>query len=287
MKQIELEKYLHSQLTKDSTESYLRTINDFVAIHPNAKQYVYQDIVNYMVTVQDRYNGSTPTRILAAIKKYYDFLLETGFRNDHPCKRMTVKVKRRKNILFNELFTSDELRLLLNREERYKFLKERNRALISLFIFQAITVGEAHKIRVSNINFEKGSIYIPSSKKNANRTLLMTPEQVTIMRNYLDVRDELSQSTSDKLFLSIRGGSISKDGINSVIESLKPLFTDRNLNPITIRQSVIANWLNEKKKSLADVQLMSGHRWTSSTERYIRKDIKEQRELINKFHPLV
>jgi len=76
------------------------------------------------------------------------------------------------------------------------------------------------------------------------------------------------------------------DGIHYVIESLKALYPDRTLNPLTIRQSVISNMLNEKKTPLEDVQLFAGHKYPSTTERYRRKDINEQRELIKKFHPL-
>ena len=42
------------------------------------------------------------------------------------------------------------------------------------------------------------------------------------------------------------------------------------------------NW----KIPLEDVQLFAGHKYPSTTERYRRKDINEQQELINKFHPL-
>ena len=50
--------------------------------------------------------------------------------------------------------------------------------------------------------------------------------------------------------------------------------------------SVIANWLNDRKILLEDVQLMAGHKWPSSTERYKRADLEEQHRLINEFHPL-
>ncbi len=54
----------------------------------------------------------------------------------------------------------------------------------------------------------------------------------------------------------------------------------------TIRQSVIANWLNEKKLPLEQVQLMAGHRWISSTLKYRQNNIEQQRELMNKWFPL-
>jgi integrase/recombinase XerD len=82
------------------------------------------------------------------------------------------------------------------------------------------------------------------------------------------------------------GTAITVGFINYLIKTLKPLFPDRNLNAKTIRQSVIANWLNEKKIPLEQVQLLAGHRWPSSTAVYRQNSIEEERELINRFHPL-
>jgi integrase/recombinase XerD len=76
------------------------------------------------------------------------------------------------------------------------------------------------------------------------------------------------------------------DDINYLVSTFKGLFPDRNLNPKTIRQSVIANWLNEKKLALEQVQLMAGHRWISSTDKYRCVPMDQERELMNKFHPL-
>jgi len=78
----------------------------------------------------------------------------------------------------------------------------------------------------------------------------------------------------------------SVDGIHSMLEPLKALFPQKKLHSKAIRMSVIANWLNERKIPLEDVQLMAGHKWPSSTERYHREDLEEQRRLINEFHPL-
>jgi len=64
------------------------------------------------------------------------------------------------------------------------------------------------------------------------------------------------------------------------------LFPTKNLNARTIRQSVIANWLNEHKTPLEDVQLLAGHKRLSTTERYIRPDIEERRDVINEFFPI-
>jgi site-specific recombinase XerD len=99
-------------------------------------------------------------------------------------------------------------------------------------------------------------------------------------------RKNLLKSTTNHLLISTLGVVETVDGIHSMILPLKALYPDRNLTPLSIRQSVISNLLNEKKMPLKDVQLFAGHKYPSSTEQYRRKDINEQRELINRFHPL-
>jgi integrase/recombinase XerD len=76
------------------------------------------------------------------------------------------------------------------------------------------------------------------------------------------------------------------DDINYLIETFKPLFPDRNLNPLNIRNSVIYNLLNVKRIPLEQVQLFVGHKWISTTARFLQAPMDEQRLLINKLHPL-
>jgi hypothetical protein len=71
-----------------------------------------------------------------------------------------------------------------------------------------------------------------------------------------------------------------------MIEPLKSLFPDKNLNPKTIRMSVICNWLNEQELSLEHVQELAGHKWPGTTEKYFRANSFQQRELINKYFPI-
>ena len=63
------------------------------------------------------------------------------------------------------------------------------------------------------------------------------------------------------------------------------MFPDRNLNPRTIRQSVITNLLKEGK-DLRVVQVFAGHKKISTTEKYRQSGLKELQEAIEKYHPL-
>jgi len=93
------------------------------------------------------------------------------------------------------------------------------------------------------------------------------------------------KADTQRLILTLRGSPEEGEGINYLVETFKPLFPEKNLNPTTLRQSVIANLLNEGK-DLRVVQAFAGHMNISTTEKYRQSGLKELREAIDKYHPL-
>ncbi|PHK21311.1 integrase, partial [Nostoc linckia z15] len=142
-KNVTLEKYLHQHLAAPTAKNYLYTINNFLKLHSKARRYKYQDLVAYMAEVRERYpNAQTRIRILSAIKRYYDYLVYTGQREENPCQTITLKKSVNQSIQLQDLFTSNELEALMHRENRYKHLDLRNKVIISLLIYQGFTSDE-------------------------------------------------------------------------------------------------------------------------------------------------
>jgi site-specific recombinase XerD len=140
---------------------------------------------------------------------------------------------------------------------------------------------------VKDVDMDNGTIYIKASTNLNRRTLELKNKQMLIFSKYLhEVRPELVKCKTDKLLLGKLGKPMLVDSIHAIIEPLKALFPDRNLNPRTIRMSVICNWLNENKIPLERVQELAGHKWPSTTEKYIKADTENERELINRYFPI-
>lgn len=274
--------------TKQSVKTYNYAVSVFLQKHPHADQYQYKDIVEYFG--ESTSHTSYRHTLLAAIKRYYDYLIHAGVRTDHPCMRLFLKGnKRLKQVITHDLFTSQELELLLNRTERYKDLQVKNQVIVSLLIYQGLTSGEIVNLKTTNIDLDNGTLFIQGSSKLSRRTLQLQINQFRLFETYLyvtRVKLQKGKPLSNALLLGKLGTAVTVDDINYLIETYKPLFPDRNLTTKTIRQSVISNWLNEKKIPLEQVQLLAGHKWISSTVPYRQTSLDEQRELINRFHPL-
>jgi integrase/recombinase XerD len=284
------ERYLHGYNYAQRTVSeYVRLVNAFLNSNPSGHKYTHKEIVSYM---NDRANDypdtDTALHILHALKKYYSFLIETGQREDHPCFTLNMKAKKGRTIIHQDLFTSEELEQLVNRKEFFDVFAVKHQLTISLLIYQGLMAGELLRLKVQDINFDNGTMFIRSSRNQNSRYLGIHPKQVQLLDQYITgVRKRLLRTQTDLLLISSRTGMpIKIDDMSHVMKSCKPMFPDRNLHPITIRKSVIANWLNERKLPLEQVQIMAGHKCMSSTERYKQSNPIEQRELMNKWFPI-
>ncbi|ABQ05698.1 integrase [Flavobacterium johnsoniae UW101] len=283
-----IENFLLQSYSKQTVDSYMFAINHFLKRNPKAKRYKYRNIVQYMEEIsQEQPNGKYRVVILSAIKKYYDYLIMSGYRTDHPCRKLNIKVNSNQAVQVQDLFSSEELELLLARENRYENLDTRNSVLLNLLIYQGLTSDEIIKLNVQDIDLDEGTIYIKASSNLNRRKLSLLAKQILLFSKYLnEARPKMLRTSTDKLIIGKLGKPITVNSIHAMIEPLKPLFPDKKLNPRTIRMSVICNWLNEKKLPLEHVQELAGHKWPGTTEKYIKADSQQQRELINKYFPI-
>ena len=224
---------------------------------------------------------------VAAVKLYYQFLLEHGYRNDNPARLIKLGSRKEHFVQFQELLTRDELEeLLTSRENRYNDTIERNQVIISFLIYQGLTSQEITNIKVDDIDLDACTVKIRKTAMNKKRVMGLKPKQIMPLTKYMEIRDDLNRYSHKSLLMSTRNQPYTVDAINRMLGQLKHLIPGKKVNATTIRQSVIANWLNADKIELGDVQLLAGHRYPSSTIRYRIADPEEKRKLINNFHPL-
>ena len=289
--EITFEKYLHQYGHTDSTiKSYLHAYKIITNDNPQLHSYKFKDVINYLSEKSKDYtNGNTKVYILIGLKKYFDYLIEIGKRDDHPCINLHLRNQRRREVIHQDLFTGKELELILEREERYEDLKQRNRVVMSLLIYQGLNSAEISNLNLSHIDLDSGVIFIKASKKIGQRHIELVNKQYRLFDTYINEgRKSLHRDTipTNAFVLGKLGTRLSVDDIHYLVSTCKSLFPDRNLTPSSIRQSVIANWLNEKKIPLEQAQLMSGQKWISTTVKYRQNNIEEQRELMNKWFPI-
>jgi integrase/recombinase XerD len=290
---MELEKYLKQRHTESTTKRYCNDIIKYLetVTQEKALTATYSDIMDYIGELRKKYSNPETVRCnLQAIKKYYFWLNHTGQRKDHPCRNLNLKDKTNRDVQLQDLFTSEELELLMERKERYRGVRIKNRVIISLLIYQGLTTGEIVNLTLKDIDLEEGAIYLKSTSKLNCRTLKLKPKQIMLFYKYInEERPKLnavrSESETDALILTKLGTPEVGHSFKNLFKPFKKQFPGRILHAKTIRQSVIANLL-KSGHDLRLVQTFAGHKYPSTTERYRQTGIEELKAGIEKYHPL-
>ncbi|HZD93976.1 MAG TPA: site-specific integrase, partial [Candidatus Sulfotelmatobacter sp.] len=203
-------------------------------------------------------------------------------------RSILLKDQRSRDIQLQDLFTMEELEVLLNRPERYSRLESRNKVLISLLIYQALYPVEMEVLTTRDINLEAGTVQIRPTAKTNSRQLTLKPNQILLFYHYLqEIREKLlGENKSDQLLIGQRGDPMPAEDITKHVKrSFKDIYPGRTVNAQTIRQSVIAHLLKQGH-SLSVVQAFAGHKYPSSTERYRQNEIDTLKAAIEAYHPM-
>jgi integrase/recombinase XerD len=283
-----IEDYLKERLRKSSVKSYLFIIDKYKKHDKNVAKYDYQKVMEYIEILRREYKVTTVKGELSCIKRYYDYLIETGKRKDNPARAIRIRDGKENPIQLQDLFTEKELQILLvPRIERYPFLTKRNKIIMSLLVHQGLRTGEIESLKLTDIDLEKATIQIKETGVTNSRNLPLKAEQILLFYDYINNhRTKLVtfRTKEDYFLLGKLGTPTTGDDINYLISTYQKQ-SKKTLTTITIRQSVIAN-LFVKNNDLRIVQYFAGHKSLDTTEKYRQTGLNALKTAIDKLHPI-
>ncbi len=287
-----LEEYLQKEYSKTSINGYKNMINRYLLTVGNkAEKASYTDVLDYIGLLREQnLHPKSLRNNLFAIKIYYRYLVATGKRNDHPCQYLYLKDQINRQIQVESLYPKEILQELYEMyQAKNPENQQRDKIIISLLIYQALTVLEITQIKTSDVNLEAGTIRVKGNTKNKGRTLSLKPNQILLFHNYLKNerkkyhRKQKPSKRTDYFLMNDKGLQLWQGGINRMINHNRD--KQNKLIPLKIRQSVIAHLLKENN-DIRIVQEFAGHRRTASTEAYKQTGLEELKSAIEKLHPL-
>ena len=267
----------------------------------------YKKAMSYVSYLQQRHNNiKTINSKLIALKNYFEYLIDNARVAENPFKSITIKGEKR-NKMRNNLLTADELEDLYysypprraGTTEQDKHINrilanKRNKVIVGLLVYQGLSTSDIKRLQLEHVKLNQGKIYIPKGRIGNRRELHLKPWQIIELMEYINqIRPQLllrKQQTSSPL----RGDAVGRgdlfastnrlsDTIGWILKKLKHI-NHKVENTHQLRASVIVDWLS--KYNLREVQVMAGHKYISTTEKYLQEDLKQLQEVINNYHPL-
>jgi site-specific recombinase XerD len=286
-----LEAYVKENYSPKSVPGYLTTIKKYTTyMQAKALMATYSEVLTYIGHLRKlQLHPKTLVNNLFSIKIYYQWLIVTAQRSDHPCKHLYLKDRLNKRIPVESLYSKKTLdELLANHINTNPVFQKRDEIVISLLIYQAMTIQEITALNLSDVNLQQATIQAKGGYSQNPRTLCLQASQILLLHEYIhNDRMNLLKQKNNKaeiaLILNYTGNRLQGCSIKEIVNYKKS--KQERLSPLKIRQSVIAHLL-KRGNDLRVVQVFAGHRRVSSTEEYKQTGLEELKTMIEKLHPL-
>lgn len=306
--------YLQSKnLAPSSIEHYTRELALFLAwINKEEIQITKPDILKYLEHLKNKRSlqNISRSRVLNSLNHYFTFLLKQEATASNPCAFLKIRGTQQKTLLrtyttqeLTQLYDSfyllfvrdyDDKHIPKNQRKQSNLSKQRNAVILNILINQGTTTAEINTLQLCDLDLMNATLKIQGKRRSNERTLTLEATQIGVLMHYLqNIRPELLEYHQNQdrqsLFLTLPEFSKRKTDSENLMHVFKPLVKqlkgiDKNFLSFTqLRSSVITNWL--KVHGLRKTQIMAGHRYISSTEKYKANDLESLINDIDKLHP--
>lgn len=259
-------------LSDNTADSYCSDVNNYLIFLKNNRiekpsEALSTDIRNYAEKCgSDGLSDSSITRLLAAVRAFYKYLILSGELSISPAEK--IRFNKTKEIVFPDILTRGEINLLLDQPDTKSIKGVRDKAILEIMYATGIRVSEMIVLNISDINFEYMHIMCRNSREE--RAIPIYDSAAEALKRYLEIREASLHENNSALFLNMSGGRLTRQGAwkmikNYAVSSKIPF----DITPHTIRHSFAMHML-ENGAPLKSVQRLLGHADSASTKIYVK-----------------
>ena len=227
-------------------------------------------------------------RMLSALRSYLKYLIDMDYKTPISPSEIKLVKTEKKHPRVSEFEEITKLIESPARFERNKIIAVRNRAILETLFSTGMRISELINLKKDQID-KTGRIFIRGKGKK-ERFVYLTPRAQKHIKNYLEVRNEIS---SPYLFVPYRGRNVNlkdkKISPNYLEERVKKYRELLGLNvPISVHgiRHAFATYLAESGANPAAIQILLGHESLDTTTKYVHASDRYAERTHRKYHPL-
>lgn len=272
-----------ADITLENYKYKLKPFIDFMYTYsiqkPRNPKYILfnQDHINkYILHLRDIHNGkaSTINSNLLCIKTFVTWICEY-----HGLPKIKISL-RKNNPIPKQLYTDEELKLLIQPPQKLTYAKVRNWCIVLVFISTGIRCKSLINIKVSDVNIEDKIIYIRVAKGNKPYIVNIDSYTATALSKWITIAE---LSPDNYLFENIHGEKFGDRGITKVVAAYNKSKNITKTSPHLFRHTFCTMML-KNKVPIEQVKEMMNHSELQTTMNYIHMyniDIKSTYEKCN------
>jgi integrase/recombinase XerD len=226
-----------------------------------------EDVRRYCRSLRQRGRStSTVNRRLQAIRKFYDFLSQTGLSSHNPAR--DVERANERSTVSPRILTADQVNKLLHAVgDGTDSLARRDRAILLLLLDTGVKVRELVNLRVDDVDLNVGSgyVWVGQDLASGGRCLAVGSETCAALRTYMRVR--ASAPGVQCLFVSRQGQPLSVRTVQRLISNYGSDAGLEGISAQTLRYTFAHDALEDR--DLSQVARMLGLRDAAGVRRYL------------------
>jgi site-specific recombinase XerD len=234
------------------------------------------DLYSYLNYVrEDRDNGvRSRMRKVSSLKSFYNYLCKNSVIDTNPTLYLESP-KNPKRLPVN-LSLDESIKLLKSVEGQYK---ERNYAIITLFLNCGLRLSELVSINLSSIN---GNVLRIVGKGNKERIVYLNQACVDAITEYLKVRPDINSKDRNALFISREGRRISRRMVQTMVEHfIIKSGLDPNIYSTHKLRHTAATLMYQNGVDVRILQEILGHENLGTTQIYTHISDKQVENALN------
>ena len=219
-----------------------------------------------------------------SLSVFFKWCVKEGYMDKDPTLDIEMpKVEKR---LPPKLTKQDALKLLevvYNYPYDYKFLRYRNHAIFSMFMFAGLRKNELLHLKCTDVDIENLSIFVSQGKGSKDRVVPMSYTLAQTLKRYLIDRKRLNK-TCPEFFCSLnRNQGYTENGLKRLTDQMKK--ASRLKFSIHKLRHTFATLMLEGGCDIFSLSKMMGHSDIKTTTIYLSASVEHLRSQIGK-HPL-
>ncbi len=231
---------------------------------------------------QERGNGPRSRNVrLAAIRSFFHYVALHEPAYSALCQRIIAMPSKRYERAPIAFLTRPEVEALLAAPDQNTWLGRRDRTLLQLDVQTGLRVSELIGLRCQDIELGHGAHVYCLGKGRKSRCTPLRSDAVTTLRRWLDERQGQSM---DPLFVSQRGGPLSRDSVEYLVAKHAntagqycPSVMHKHVTPHVLRHTAAMDLL-QHGVDCSVIALWLGHESVETTQIYLHAslELKEQ-----------
>jgi integrase/recombinase XerD len=223
-------------------------------------------------------------RYLSVVKDFFNYLLRNDMVYRNPAVNMAVPKKKRP--LPKDILTIEEMERVLKSCRGLRLLDLRDRAILELLYSTGIRASELCRIMLEDVDLEERILFVRKSKNDKERHIPFGEQAAYWLERYLEKARPLIIAHEDEyLFSSAYGRKMQPRVLWDIVKKWADTAgIEKNITTHSFRHSCATHML-KGRADIRYVQLQLGHKLISTTEKYLKIEITDLKEVHERCHP--